>query len=122
MAAGADRHEQVAGHQRAVNALHGIGHFAKPDDVGPLRAMCTAGGTSRTVDQWRVPVVSAVACQAPGTFQRAMHVDQVATARTLVEIVDILRHQQHIAGKCAFQPNESIVRGIRRHAGQCRPS
>jgi NAD-dependent deacetylase len=52
---------------------------------------------------------------APGaerTREDAVHVDHVPRARRLVERVDILRHDHHLAGPVRLQPRERGVRGV----------
>ena len=49
-----------------------------------------------------------------------MHVDHVARSRAFVQIVDVLRHQQHIADKFALQPGQRAMCGVRFHTCQRR--
>jgi hypothetical protein len=53
---------------------------------------------------------------ASGTERRAeltMHVEQAPGARTLVQIIDILRHDQQLAGPFRVEPRQRVMRSVR---------
>ncbi len=49
-----------------------------------------------------------------------MHVAHLARSATLMQIIDVLRDEQHIAGIFHLQPGKRPVRRVRLHAGQRR--
>ena len=53
-----------------------------------------------------------IAGEAPGAVQLAMHMQQPGRAGAVVQVVDILRHQQQLARPFCVQPSQRLVRRI----------
>src|SRR5207253_10764180 len=96
-ARGPDRHEQLAGADRIVDALHLVRHLAEPDDVRANSAGDAAAGANRALAHRPKPAEARIARRAPTPGQLAMHVEQPLRAGPFVEVVDILRNQQQLA-------------------------
>jgi hypothetical protein len=117
----ADRDEQVGDHQRAVDPLHLVRHLAEPDDV---RAQLAGGAARRTggaVAEILLPADTLVAGEAPSGLELAVHVEDAASARALVKVVDILRDDQQLARPFSIKPSQRQVRRVRLHFLQPRP-
>ncbi len=118
IAAGADGDEQVAGADRGFDFIHPVGEFTEPDDVGPHE---TGDVTGKAGDcGGKVVMPFALGCRNWCTEccgQFAVHVKQLSRTGTLVQVIDVLRHQQEIAGKFALQPRQCDMRGVRLHVG-----
>jgi hypothetical protein len=112
-ARGADRHEQVAGSNGFVDAVHVIGHLAEPDDVRTNLAGGAAGRAECPLPHRFRPGKASVAGQAPALLQFAMHVDEALRSGALVQVIDVLGHQQKIARPAPLQIGEGKVGGVR---------
>jgi hypothetical protein len=117
-ARGADRHEQIGAGERCEDLFHAVGHFSEPDDIGPAgrRAAAGAGGILGVHLCGRVPAMPAGRAKRP--LQLSVHVPDRAAAGALVQIVDVLRDDQHLAGPVRLQPGQRGMRRVRRRAGQ----
>jgi len=118
--AGTDRHEQIGMGDRAVDPIHLIRHFTEEDDVGPQFARHAAGAAAAVVVHLPLERHARIANLAPCAFQRAMHVQYIARTGTPVQIVHILRHDQHIAMPLPFKRGQRQMRGIGLYRGERR--
>ena len=116
----ADRYEQIALGQRQLDPFHLVGHFPEPDDIGPQESGLSAFRAWRMgchVSGKRRPFA---ASHAPGAVQFAMHVQQAPRSGTVVQVIDILRHQQQVARPGRIEPRERHMRRIRHDGPQLR--
>jgi 4-hydroxy-tetrahydrodipicolinate reductase len=94
-----------------VNLIHPVRHLTKPDDVGTKRG--NAAGRARwPVEQGRAPRHPRVACGTPGRSMFAVHVDQPLRPGALVQVIDILRHDQQGPRPVRVQPSQRSMRRI----------
>ena len=98
-ARGADRNEGPAALQRRVGLVHAVGHLAEPDDVRPQPPAHGAARADRFHAQVDIPGHRGAARAAQGAHQLAVEMDQPPAARALVQIVDVLGHQQELPGQ-----------------------
>ena len=71
-------------------------------------AECTFGALAHVSR----PREALVAGEAPALGQLAMHVQQPLRSRALVQIVDVLRDQQQLAGPFGIQPGQGLVGSV----------
>lgn len=69
-----------------------------------------AGGAGRAAPQFLLPREARVAGEAPGGFQLAVHVEDSLRPGALVEIVDVLRHDQQLPRPFGIEPRERAMR------------
>ncbi len=59
-----------------------------------------------------LPGEALVAGQAPALGQLAMHVQQPPRSCAFVQVIDVLRDQQQLAGPLRIEPRESLMGGV----------
>src|SRR5690606_12080318 len=115
LARGADRREQLAREQRLLDLLQVVGHLAEPDDVG-TQARLAARRARRRVRQVVRPAGALTARQAARPEELAVHVQHALAAGALVQVVDVLRHEQQVVAQLRLQACERQVRVVGLHA------
>lgn len=118
----ADGNEQIAGSDGGLDAVHVVGHFAEPDDIGAQTAGLAAGGAGWVVHQRPAPGAGGAAAGAQRTVQFAVHVDKVVVAGAVVQIIDILGDEEEPAGPLRLKPGQGAVGGVGRHLAQEGPA
>ena len=109
IARGADGEEQIALLQRPGDAGQLQRHFPEPDDVRAQIARLAAAAADRIETQILANIEHQAADLAVHFQQFPVQVNQIAAAHPFVEIVHVLRHDQHLSRKAVFQPGQSTV-------------
>jgi len=117
VARGADGNEQIAARQALVDLLHVEGHFTEPDDVGANPARGHAPGALGSQRQFLAAGIDLVAALAAHLVQLAVHVQWLPAAGALVQVVDVLGHQQEFPGMFVLEFRQRQVGGIGLDAG-----
>ena len=120
IAGGTDRHEKISRHQRRFDPVHMVRHLAEPDDVRPHVAGKAAGRAGGGIQQAFRPGMPAVAGQAPGGFQFAMHVQHPPRTRPVMQVIDILRDQEKFARPFGIEAGKRAMCGVGFHTAQRR--
>jgi len=87
-------------------------HLAEPHHVGPHGGFA-ASTTGSLHSEILAPGRARPAGRAKRSRELAMHMDEIARSRGLMQPIDILRYGQSIAGMLALEPRQSRVRNIR---------
>src|SRR4029078_7695524 len=95
-----------------VDAVHLPRPLAEPHHVGPH-----GGFAASTAGSLHSEILARGRARPAGRAKRsrelAMHMDEIARSRGLMQPIDILRYGQSIAGMLALEPRQSRVRSIR---------
>lgn len=106
-----DGQEQVGPAQRIINGIHLVRHFTEKDDVRP-QTWLTTSLASRSWRQRARPAGCFPAVGAKGRSQFAMHVYDPPRPCPLVQIIDILCHDQQLARPLPVQCRQRLMRSI----------
>jgi hypothetical protein len=85
--------------------------------VGPQRVGAAAAGAAVVGLEVMAAIVQGFAGRAARLQQLTMHVDQLAGAGTLVQIVDVLGHHQHLARPALLEQSQRLVGRVRLDRG-----
>jgi hypothetical protein len=99
--------------KRTVDALESVRKLTEPDDVRPHHPRGSAARAFSADARRPGPAEPLVAGDAPSTGELAVHVEQPRGPRALVQIVDILGHEQQFARPFAVELRQRLVRRIR---------
>ncbi len=112
MPGGADSDKEIRLLQRMVNLLHADGHLAKPHHVRAQRRRKLTAGAAIVGGKIAAPINHLSAVGAARLQQLAVHMQHATVARALVQVVDILRHQQKVIAQHLLQLGQRLVRGV----------
>lgn len=108
LAGGAYGDKQIALGERGFDLFHRQRHFAKPHDMGTQQPRLAAAGAEGRCGYVVCPRENGFGFRATGFEQFSVHMNEIATAGALVQIIHVLRHQREI-------PREGPFKVCKRH-------
>lgn len=117
LAAGADRHEEVAAIERGADLVHRERHLAEPHDMRPHAPRAAAGRAGRRDREILLPRRDMAAMAAARLAELAMHVHEAPRACARMQVVDVLRDEQEPARPRALEARQREMRRVGRDRG-----
>lgn len=112
VAAGADRHEEVAAIERGADLLHRERHLAEPHHMRAHAAHAPAGRAGRRDREVLLPWRDMAAMDAARLAELAMHVHEAPRSRPRMQVVDVLRDQEEAARPRALEARQREMRRV----------